>query len=674
MKHDEVTKMKTRILSPGSLSGPIAFLIFSSSILMSSARAEGYKPDQQDTRPVRQQPRPADPHAGLPGMDDTDTDVTESPFPDPKMTFDFHDLEMLCIQDGGRKKPLNTLINENIEQLVGRPVFATSPYIVDKKSGRRVGASELFLSIFLQPEEWKSAPIVLVAYRPLKEKLGLSLEEKHFSPRRLIGNAKLRKLWDSAIEKRRSGAEKEVTEMEQEAEIIQQRLNILSSIMQGTGSISIVPHPSDPHGTWLSLEALQASYGNGEKTYYPAEKAEVVFGKFSALVHAFEKPDSAKFALAAGEFRTSLRDLSPTVYPSFETLDREVTFNSLRPFGRAWIFYLGAVAFGIVAIRKKQKPAYIGMMAMFLIGMGFHVYGFVLRCLIAGRPPVSNMYESVIWVGFGAVFFGLIFELIYKRRYFAACGAAAGFMCLSLMDLLPLYTGNSATPGTSSSISPLQPVLRDNFWLTVHVLTITLSYAAFMLTWMLGHVTLGKHLFNPSAKGEQHELHQFVYRAMQVGVLLLAIGTILGGVWAYYSWGRFWGWDPKETWAFIALMCYLFVLHGRFTGWWGNFGMSVGSVVCFQAVVMAWYGVNFVLGSGLHAYGSGAGGKEIILPLVGLDMLFTIAAIVQHAQHKSKPPVDMPPTATAEAESTLTSADPITEVRALQDASPSAGE
>ena len=140
------------------------------------------------------------------------------------------------------------------------------------------------------------------------------------------------------------------------------------------------------------------------------------------------------------------------------------------------------------------------------------------------------------------------------------------------------------------------------------------------------------------------------------------MGILSGAVWANSAWGSYWSWDPKETWAFIALMCYLFVLHGRFTGWWGNFGMSVGSVICFQAIVMAWYGVNFVLGelggaTGLHSYGTGAGGKQYVFGAVALDMLFTAIAVARHATYKNLTDKD-------DADpNTLTTTDPITEVR-----------
>ena len=116
-------------------------------------------------------------------------------------------------------------------------------------------------------------------------------------------------------------------------------------------------------------------------------------------------------------------------------------------------------------------------------------------------------------------------------------------------------------------------------------------------------------------------LSNFVYRAMQVGVLLIAAGTILGGVWADYSWGRFWGWDPKEVWALITLLVYLVPLHGRFAGWVSTFGLVAASVVCFLSVIMAWYGVNFVLGVGLHSYGFVEGGSQGIMLVILCGMV-----------------------------------------------------
>jgi ABC-type transport system involved in cytochrome c biogenesis permease subunit len=138
-----------------------------------------------------------------------------------------------------------------------------------------------------------------------------------------------------------------------------------------------------------------------------------------------------------------------------------------------------------------------------------------------------------------------------------------------------------------------------------------------------------------TSKEKLNALALFMYRAVQIGVLLLTAGTILGGVWADYSWGRFWGWDPKETWALIADLGYLAVLHGRFSGWLRTFG-TVASIVCaFSGVVMAWYGVNFVLGVGLHSYGFGGGGVQYVAAILVIQLAYVGFAAFKHHELKS---------------------------------------
>ena len=251
-----------------------------------------------------------------------------------------------------------------------------------------------------------------------------------------------------------------------------------------------------------------------------------------------------------------------------------------------------------------------------LFAFFLHVYGFYLRCLITGHPPVGTMYESVVWVSLGVVFFAFLLFYFYRNAVILAAASGVAAIGLILSDNLPLVL--------DPTIRPLAPVLRSNFWLTIHVLTITLSYAAFALAMGLGNWALFKYLSTPGQKAETNRIVQFVYRSIQIGVLLLAAGTILGGVWADYSWGRFWGWDPKEVWALIALLFYLAIIHGKYAGWLKDFGLAAGSVLAFQGVLMAWYGVNFVLGAGLHSYGFGSGGLLYVLTYVLFEILFIL--------------------------------------------------
>jgi ABC-type transport system involved in cytochrome c biogenesis permease subunit len=176
-------------------------------------------------------------------------------------------------------------------------------------------------------------------------------------------------------------------------------------------------------------------------------------------------------------------------------------------------------------------------------------------------------------------------------------------------------------------------VLRSNFWLTTHVLTIVSSYAAFALSLGLGNIALCFHLFAPNRQETLRRLSMFIYRAMQAGVLLVAAGTILGGVWADQSWGRFWGWDPKEVWALIVLLVYVAILHARFSGWIGNFGIAAVAVLAFQSVIMAWYGVNFVLGAGLHSYGFGTGGRLQVFSYVLFQCAFVLIVALKCRIH-----------------------------------------
>ena len=573
---------------------------------------------------------------------------------DPSWKLDFTDAEKIAVQEGRRKKPLQTFAFETVEQIVGRPLMGATFY-KDQSNGAKLNAMDLYLSIWFFPSYWEDKPLILVSNSELRNKLILppsvisadaaayagTGKEQYFDEKRLSIKDLLRGPLQEMLVAMKEKPEDKLTALEKDAKLVFLRIQLYYKIKTSFEELALVPHPSDIQGTWDSMAKLFSDTRNAggdnakSQLAYNYEASKKACEAYLAFRDTYKTRDVAGFALASKNLKESLQALSPEIYPTDTKLSVEVQYNNERPFAKAWIFYLLAALTSLFALRVKAKPIYWTAMLLYLGGLALHIYGFALRCYIAGRPPVSNMYESVIWVGFGAVFFGLIFETIYRKRYYMLAGSTAGFLCLVLMDLVPVLVGNNEAQGFTKGIEPLQPVLRDNFWLTVHVLTITLSYAAFMLAWGMGHISLFSHLTRPDERAEHRELHTLVYRIMQVGVLLLSIGTILGGVWAYYSWGRFWGWDPKETWAFIALMCYIVVLHGRFAGLWTNFGLAFGSVLCFQAIVMAWYGVNFVLGSGKHAYGSGTGGLGIVTTCVAMDMVFLAAATSRYMMHKS---------------------------------------
>ncbi|HWE39261.1 MAG TPA: cytochrome c biogenesis protein CcsA [Isosphaeraceae bacterium] len=516
---------------------------------------------------------------------------------------------------------------------------------------------------------------------------------------------------------------------------------------------------------------------------------------------------------------------SPTHYPTERKVGIETHYNRFAPFYQAptahglglvcLVLALGLGTAGTGAVAASRRVLYVlGMMA-FGAGILLEAYGFALRVIITGYAPVTGMPETVIWVAMICSILGFVMELRTRKIFAAVAGTGIALLATVLAANVALL---------DPEIKSLPPVLRNNFWLTIHVLTIVSSYAAFALTMGLGLLatgyylsaiyrrradwgtlgvwlapglpllavggagllaqsrgmvgpwayyplivltllgiiptmaslfalageaanraparleSLGLVLLNagsidlilrsiglapgllgywavPSAlivvggalvllamqgaecratfleAGASAEvldesalagdaaysgrrshaaeaggvatlsrptvaeirarqaagppkdddptgqtirataarikpLSNFIYRAMQVGVLLVAAGTILGGVWADYSWGRFWGWDNKEVWALITLLIYLVPLHGRFAGWVNTFGLVCLSVVCFLSVLMAWYGVNFVLGVGLHSYGFTEGGGQGIVAAVSAMVLgFVLAAV-----------------------------------------------
>lgn len=503
-------------------------------------------------------------------------------------------LRSIPIQNQGRLKPLDTFARETVFSVTGKDAF----------QGR--APLDLMLDWIAHPDAARKLACIETPGQGVRDLLGygtmrwVSLDD-------LLSNPKFESMNRALMTKEQQGGELSSLE-KQEARLVG-RANALSSICSGD-AWTIIPDPQSVKNAWTSLASLTAA-----GTKIPTATAQEIVTEFKGLLDAYDKHDNPAFEEIAQKLKTTLAAVGPGPDPAI--IQRELEYNDFAPFQKAWIIYVAALLVLSAGASLRNTKVYWGGYAIAVAGLIVHVYGFYLRCTIAGRPPVTNMYESIIWVSFGAMLFALILEGVYKGRSILMAATAVSTICLIIAD----NTSSVLDP----AINPLTPVLRSNFWLTIHVLTITMSYAVFMLTMGLGHVSLWKFGFHPEDRQGQRALHQQLHKAVQIGVMLLAAGTILGGVWANYSWGRFWGWDPKEVWALIALLGYLSVLHGRFAGWLKDFGFSAGAVVAFCGVLMAWYGVNFVLGAGLHAYGFGNGGQQYVYTAVILDLMFVAA-------------------------------------------------
>jgi len=538
-------------------------------------------------------------------------------------SLDFKQWGLLAIQDGGRRKPIDTFARETLIKTTGRSSYTDV-------RGKNWQANDFMLSMLLDTHDWKSEPMILVSLGQLIEKLGLDKTQRRFSFTQLTALSELNLLAADAHALRK--AEKPLDRLQSEVLSVSERLAIFAHVMDGSAFL-LVPAPEKATDPWL----VPPDFGR----YYEVSRFEAPQTQLQTLAGAYAKGDGFQFSRAANQLRDSLRGLSPKIYPEESQLRLEYFYNHWDGFYRAaWCYGIALVLLAVAYMRGKGGALKSIGVAIALAGLLFHASGIAMRCFIAGRPPVTNMYESIIWVSFAVSFFGMIFFTRYRAPIYLLAALPVSLVALLLVHQMPI-----AMP---SSIDPLVPVLRDNFWLTIHVLTITLSYAAFALAMGFGHILLWRYARDPVAAKADQPMHFWLYRVLQLGVILLAAGTILGGVWANYSWGRFWGWDPKETWALIALLCYILTLHGRLAGWWTQFGLVVASVVCFLAVLMAWYGVNFVLGKGLHSYGFGLGGETYVVSFVVADLLFVAFAIWRHRGTKRPRPPSSPAVVTSE--------------------------
>jgi ABC-type transport system involved in cytochrome c biogenesis permease subunit len=526
----------------------------------------------------------------------------------------------IAVQDGGRYKPLDTFAREAARGLVGPRPFGA-------ESIKGLPPAEWLLAMMADPERWKDEPIVRVTHAGLRAAVGLEPGRDRYSFRELSTHEPFLTAAARIHERLRQDGEARLDPLEQEIVTTYDHLAQMAGVLSGAAlrvvpaSVSHPPHPGherhQAQDEWSAIAELEGRAG-------PAARLR---GQLDAVVAAYARGDRAAAGAAAAELRDGLRALDPPRYPEAATLRREVRYNTLKPFRTSWLLYLGALLLLMASFPLASRAATALGALLLLAGFALQTYGLALRVLISGRAPVTNMYETVVFVAWGAVLFALLFELRYRVRTFAAMAAGLGTLALVLADSVPILDG---------SIEPLVPVLRDNTWLTLHVLTIMLGYAALFLATGLAHLALGFFFFRPGSAATLKTLSQFLHRCIQAGTLFLAVGILLGGVWASYSWGRFWGWDPKETWSLIALLGYLALLHGRFAGWVRDFGLAAGSIVGFLLVLMAWYGVNYILGTGLHSYGFGSGGLGWAAAFVALEAGVLIFSFARRS-HLRKP-------------------------------------
>jgi len=499
-----------------------------------------------------------------------------------------------ALQSGGRIKPLDTHATETTVAITGR------------RSLDGLDALQIFWGFQMARSDFAAREYIRVDSKDLKVAIGLPPDQRRFSFDELLANQELRTYVEESFRLEEAGAA--LPPLEEDAHDLYAKLERVGELMEGR-SLRVVPRPDG--ADWRDPGVLQGSANAAEQD---------IFNGFVQLAAAYEAGEAAKFAATADALSVAIRELDAASYPSSGELERELSYYRLGAFVKAWKLYLlGFLSLMLLATRKRKLAWSLGCAAM-LVGTGLHTVGIAMRWQIAGRVPVSDKYESLVFMAWGIAVIGLVLEAIYRRGYFGMAAGATGFLTLAFAEHLPI----------DSSINPLVPVLANTAWLSIHVMTIMLSYSAFALAMAMGHIVLALQLFRPGKTEQLRALSHLLYKTLQVGVLFLAAGIAFGAIWANASWGRYWGWDPKETWSLITFFVYMVLVHARFAGWMDSFGLAAGSVLAFLAVLMTYYGVNFILGTGLHSYGFASGGAHYVVAYVAAEVALIVAALVRY--------------------------------------------
>jgi len=344
------------------------------------------------------------------------------------------------------------------------------------------------------------------------------------------------------------------------------------------------PHSPEENDGWQHVsQALLGAIRQGEISY-----PVLAYGR---MISAYRSGDIVGFNDAVREYNDYLSKTIP------QKLDRpkiEFLFNHAQPFLQAMTLYVIALVFALFS--WLFWPRTLGKTAMILIVGAFiiHTVGLIVRMYLQGRPPVTNLYSSAIFVGWASVMLCILLERFYRNGIGSVCGAVIGFVTLLIAHNLQL---------DGDTLEMLRAVLDTNGWLATHVVGEALGYSAMFLAGLIGIIYILRGLFTTSFdEGTSKSLGRMMYGVVCFATLCSLVATILGGIWADQSWGRFWGWDPKENGALLIVLWNAIILHARWGGYARDRETALMTVFGNVVTSLSWFGVN-MLGVGLHSYG-----------------------------------------------------------------------
>ena len=501
----------------------------------------------------------------------------------------------MVIQDySGRMMPIHTYASEMLRKLSKSDMYED------------MNATQIFLSIQESPMLWYNMPIIYLTPKKadsIRTIIGVDKSQKYVSLLDFFtedGRNKLGPYIESAFKAQiPNGFQKEVKNT-------YGRLSLLSDAIEGR-SIKIFPVPNDENNKWISsFEYKQEGYKDIIKDSLYKGFVNNGFSYYlMTLNNAKQSGDFKNADKLLGDFKTTQHKLGSEVMLSDEKIKAEILYNKYDIFKKlfSWYLYAATLLFVLLIVqifKYKSKwlkgviHAIIGVLVLLFV---LHMGGLIWRWYLSGHAPWSDAYESMIYVAWSVMLFGL---LLGRKSNLTV--AASAFVCSMI---LMIAHWNWMDP----AIANLEPVLQG-YWMMIHVSVIVASYGPLALAMILGLICLLLMIFTSKSNKSRMDIHIkeltiINEMALTVGLVMLTIATFLGGMWANESWGRYWGWDPKETWALISVMIYAFVIHMRLVpGLRGPWLYNLMSILAFGSILMTYFGVNFYL-SGLHSYASG---------------------------------------------------------------------
>ncbi|MDG1038889.1 MAG: cytochrome c biogenesis protein CcsA [Polaribacter sp.] len=494
----------------------------------------------------------------------------------------------LVVQDaGGRMKPAHTFASELVRKVSKTEMF------------NGMQPSQVLLSIIENPRLWFEVPVIYLekGNTKIREAIGIPKAAKYARLSDFITSTGSYKIKEQVAESQKKNVK---NKFEKDLIKIDRRVGLLYSAIGG-GILRIYPIPGDENNKWVSQpETSTAGFKATDSVF--VRQSLPVYIQF--LQEGKKTQDYSKANQILEGIKKFQKKYGADVYPSEKKIDLEISYNKIQPFqslvkyyGFVSLFLIIFVIWQIFSSKKWINYVVKSLIAIVIALFIFHTLGLISRWYISGNAPWSNAYESIIFVAWATMLFGLLIG----RKSALTITAAAFIVAITLF----FANQNWLDP----EIANLQPVL-NSWWLLVHTSIIVASYGPLSLGMILGIFALILMVLTNENNKKKIDLNIkeitiINEMAITVGLVMLTIGNFLGGMWANESWGRYWGWDPKETWALISIMIYAFVLHMRLIpGLRGRYTFNLWSIIGYFSIMMTYFGVNFYL-AGLHSYASG---------------------------------------------------------------------